>query len=183
MTVVTRLPIVGMIGSGSEAHEERAAALGSWLATQAVHLVTGAGQGVMATVSRAFAETLIRTGLVLGIVPSVAENRPEVPKPGYPHAWVEVPIFTHLHLSDRQGGQLPSRNHVVVFTAAVIVALPGSADTASEVRLALRYGRPLIAYLKYPDEIAELPDEVKWTPDLNEVKAFVRQGFLRSGPR
>jgi len=81
----TRLPIFGVIGSGSGDHADRAAALGSWLATQGVHLLTGAGQGVMAAVSRAFAETPARKGLVLGIVPCIAEGTPEVPKPGYPN--------------------------------------------------------------------------------------------------
>jgi len=74
MLSVTRLSIVGVIGSGSEAHEDLAAPLGSWLATQDAHLVTGAGQGVMAAVSKAFADTPGRKGLVLGIVPGSAAN-------------------------------------------------------------------------------------------------------------
>ena len=38
-----RLPVVGVLGSGSVAHEERARALGRWLACQGVHLLTGGG--------------------------------------------------------------------------------------------------------------------------------------------
>src|SRR5262245_26116144 len=87
---VFRLPIVGVIGSGTDAHQVRAAELGSWLANQGVHLLTGAGQGVMAAVSRAFAETAGRKGLVLGIVPSASPDKPETSKIGYPNAWVEV---------------------------------------------------------------------------------------------
>ncbi len=37
MTSAVRLPIVGVIGSGSEEHQDRAAALGGWLAGQGVH--------------------------------------------------------------------------------------------------------------------------------------------------
>ncbi len=175
MAAVTRLPIVGVIGSGSGAHEDRPALLGSWLATQGVHLLTGAGQGVMAAVSRAFAMTPARKGLVLGIVPCVAEGSPDVPKPGYPNDWVEAPIRTHLHLSGPHGADPRSRNHIVALTADVLVALPGGAGTASEVQLALRYKKPVIAFLKARGEIPALPPEVRAEPDWGWVQAFVRE--------
>jgi uncharacterized protein (TIGR00725 family) len=180
MPAVTRLPIVGVIGSGTALHEERAAALGSWLAGQEVHLLTGAGQGVMAAVSRAFAETPGRKGLVLGIVPCVAEDAPDVPKRGYPNEWVEVPIRTHLHFSGSDGEHPRSRNHLIALTADVLVALPGGAGTASEIRLALRYKKPLIAYLTVRDEIPGLPAEVRAEPDFKEVQAFIARALAGS---
>jgi uncharacterized protein (TIGR00725 family) len=175
MTPSTRLPIVAVIGSGTNPYEDLALPLGSWLATQDVHLLTGAGQGVMAAVSRAFSEVPRRKGLVLGIVPCKAENAPDIPKPGYPNEWVEVPIRTHLHLSGTSGTDLRSRNHIVILTANVLVALPGGPGTASEVKLGLRYRKPLIAFLKDRGEIPELPAGVRWTADLNELKAFVSE--------
>ena len=175
MTTSTRLPIVGVIGSGTNPHEDLALPLGSWLATQDVHLLTGAGQGVMAAVSKAFWEVPHRKGLVLGIVPCKAENTPEVPKEGYPNEWVEVPIRTHLHLSGTSGTDLRSRNHIVILTANVLVALPGGPGTASEVKLALRYSKALIALLKDRGEIPGLPTEVRWTADLDELNAFVSE--------
>ena len=72
---VTRLPVVGVLGSGSVAHEERARTLGRWLAGQGVHLLTGGGGGVMSAVSRAFSEVPNRRGLVIGIVPSATQGR------------------------------------------------------------------------------------------------------------
>ena len=174
-----RLPIIGVVGTSSEEHQERATGLGSWLAGQGVHLLTGAGQGVMAAVSRAFADVPARRGLVLGIVPCSAEDLPEAPKRGYPNAWVEVPIRTHLHLSGQEGEHPRSRNHLIALTATVLVALPGGAGTASEVRLALRYKKPLIAYLKSRDEIPGLPAEVRSEPDFNQVKAFIAQEHAR----
>ncbi|HUT02907.1 MAG TPA: DNA-binding protein, partial [bacterium] len=48
---VRRLPIVGVLGSGSEPHEEKAKPLGEWLAREGVHLLTGGGGGVMEAVS------------------------------------------------------------------------------------------------------------------------------------
>ena len=41
-----RLPIVGVMGSGSESYSDQAARLGRWLAKQDVHLLTGGGGGV-----------------------------------------------------------------------------------------------------------------------------------------
>jgi len=177
MPTVTRLPVVGVIGSGSQVHEDLAAPLGSWLATQDVYLVAGAGHGVMAAVSKAFAASPSRKGLVLGIVPCIGGQTPQIPKPGYPNFWVEVPIRTHLHLSGQQGDDLGSRNHIVVLTAALLVALPGSAGTASEVGLALRYQRPVIAYLNSREDIPGLPSEVKWERALSQEKAFITQAL------
>ena len=52
----SRIPIVGVMGSGTSSFEERATQLGRWLATQGVHLLTGGGGGIMASVSKAFNE-------------------------------------------------------------------------------------------------------------------------------
>jgi uncharacterized protein (TIGR00725 family) len=177
MGLVNRLPIVAVIGSGVHEHEDRAAPLGCWLASQGVHLLTGGGQGVMAAASRAFAEVPTRKGFVLGIVPCLAEDSPEIPTPGYPNPWVEVPIRTHLHLSGPAGEDWHSRNHLIVLTATVVVALPGGPGTASETRLALRYKKPVIAYLKSDAEISGLPSEVTVEPDFERVKAFVAQAL------
>jgi uncharacterized protein (TIGR00725 family) len=183
MDSIIRLPIVGVIGSGADGHEDRAGELGSWLANQGVHLLTGAGQGVMAAVSRAYAETPGRKGLVLGIVPSAAENTPAIAKSGYPNDWVEVPIRTHLHLSGPQGEDPRSRNHLIALTANLLVALPGGPGTASEVRLALRYKKPVIAYLKTRSEIPGLPAEVICEPDFDKLKAFLTQEIAKAGMR
>jgi predicted Rossmann-fold nucleotide-binding protein len=131
----------------------------------------------MTAVSKAFAETPGRTGLVLGIVPCAAAGTPEVPKPGYPNDWVEVPIRTHLHLSGVRGEEPGSRNHLVVLTATVLVALPGGAGTASEVQLARRYNKPIIAHLKSRDEIPGLPPEVRVEAELDRVTEFVLEAI------
>jgi len=171
---VNRLPTVGVLGSGSESHEEKTKPLGEWLAREGVHLLTGGGGGVMETVSRAFHRVSPRKGLVIGILPGTATDSGYSPKQGYPNPWVEIPIYTHLPKSGVEGTDPLSRNHLNVLTADVLIALPGSHGTASEVILAMRYGRPLIAYLENRKQIPELPDEVEVTSDLEAVKAFVR---------
>jgi len=176
---VNRLPIVGVLGSGTEPHEDRAGPLGEWLAREGVHLLTGGGGGVMEAVSRAFHRVPDRKGLVIGIIPGGATDSGYSPKPGYPNPWVEIPIRTHLPKSGAEETDPLSRNHINVLTADILLALPGSHGTASEVQLALRYGRPLIAYLERREEIPELPDAVRVTSDLEAVKAFVRDRLGR----
>ncbi|MFC1515283.1 molybdenum cofactor carrier protein [Thermodesulfobacteriota bacterium] len=171
----TRLPIVGVMGSGSKAHRDRAGALGKWLAEEGVHLLTGGGGGVMETVSRAFYEVSHRKGLVIGILPGNVADRKYRPAPGYPNPWVEIPIPTHLPLSGTQGTDPMSRNHINILSSDVIVALPGSHGTASEVALAMAYGRPVIAYLDRRAQIDGLPDSARVEPDFKEIKTFVRR--------
>jgi len=178
---VSRLPVVGVMGSGHVAHQERAEALGRWLAGEGVHLLTGGGGGVMNAVSKAFAEVPARRGLVIGILPSAAEETPAEPRPGYPNPWVEVTVFTHLPLSSRSGTDPMSRNHINVLSSNVVIALPGGWGTASEVSLALRHGRPVIAYLGAGNEIPELPDSVRVEGDLERVKEFVREKIGKRG--
>ncbi len=79
---MSRLPVVGVMGSGSRLHLERASALGRWLAECGVHLLTGGGGGVMAAVSKSFHATPNRRGLVIGVLP--CDESPSNPKEGYP---------------------------------------------------------------------------------------------------
>ncbi len=171
MQSVERLPIVGVMGSGRAAHDERARVIGSWLATVGVHLLTGGGGGVMQSVSRAFCEVAVRRGRSIGIVPAAGADG--AARSGYPNPWVEIAIYTHLPLTGAQGTEPLSRNHLNVLSSTVIIALPGSAGTASEVALALGYGRPLVAYLDARSDIEGLPEAVYVEPDLDAVKAFV----------
>jgi uncharacterized protein (TIGR00725 family) len=176
MQMATHLPIVGVMGSGQAPtqHEHRAIELGSWLATQNVHLLTGGGGGLMETVCRAFCEMPERRGLVIGIIPST-EADPAVPKAGYPNRWVELPIYTHLPLSGRQGTEPLSRNHINVLSSNVIIALPGGDGTRSEIMLALKYKAGAVAvYLDDPSDIPQLPKEVPVYRKLPEVQNFIR---------
>ncbi len=165
-----RIPVVGVMGSGTNAHARLAVPLGRALARMGVHLLTGGGSGVMEAVSRAFHEASGREGLVIGVLPAGDETpRPDGAIPGrrgvnlrpgdaesrranadpgtpsgYPNPCVELAIRTHLDARGDDGSGTRSRNHINILSSDVIVALPGSAGTASEVELAIRYGRPLI---------------------------------------
>lgn len=173
------LPIVGVMGSANETHAERAVPIGRWLARLGVHILTGGGAGVMMAVSKAFHETPSRKGLVIGIIPSAQADARLGAKDDYPNPWVEVPIFTHLHLSGSAGTDPRSRNHINVLTSDAIIALPGGHGTSSEVRLALHYRRPVVAFLKHSDEIPNIPSEVRVENDFEDVKQIIEGEIIR----
>lgn len=172
------------MGSGSDEHRDLAEPLGAWLATQKVHLLNGGGAGVMTAVSRAFVGVPKRQGRVIGILPGWGRPGSGEPLPGYPNEWIEIPIRTHLPLRGTAGAGAQSRNPINVLSSDVIVALPGSAGTASEVALALRYRKPIIAWVRHRDDIPNLPSDVPVATSLEDVKEFVRRNLgQRSGRR
>ena len=147
------------MGSGKNTHEQLAFPLGQWLGQQGYNLLTGGGQGVMAAVSKAFASVSNRKGIIIGIIPAERlyegiKRKDFQTKPGYPNEWIDIPILTHLPLTGVQGKENLSRNHINILTSDIIVALPGSKGTFSEIELSLEYQKPLIIfdpYSKFPD--------------------------------
>lgn len=142
---------VGVIGSGTDEHEEIAGPLGRLLASLGVNLMTGGGRGVMTAVSRAFVAAPRTAGICIGVIPCRSERERTIPRDGYPNPFVELPVFTHLPYSGDRGKDDLSRNHIIVLSCCAIVALPGGAGTASEMELAKRYGRPVIACSRTED--------------------------------
>jgi uncharacterized protein (TIGR00725 family) len=144
MSHVRRLPIVAVIGSGDPDHgnPDLSESIGRLIAEMGFHLLTGGGHGVMADASRGFTSVPGRAGLTLGIIPRSATGDEE--KEDYPNSWVELPIRTHLAGHLGPDGE-DSRNPINILTAGRIIALPGSEGTRAEIRLAVRYGRPVLA--------------------------------------
>jgi uncharacterized protein (TIGR00725 family) len=165
---------IGVIGSGTESHDEVASEIGALLAELGVNLLTGGGQGVMASVSRAFTQARRRRGISIGVIPSLSEDERARPRPGYPNPFVELAIHTHLPHSGARGGDVLSRNHITVLSCAGVIALPGGEGTASEVSLALDYHKPAIAYARHMKLLAQLPESVPRTTSLADVETFVR---------
>ena len=150
MPIHTKRPCVGVIGSGIEKHSQLSEPVGCWLAEQGCDLINGGGGGVMEAVSQAFAESPGRKGNVIGVIPASGScDSPDArsayaPLHGYPNAWVDVPIYTHLPLSGTSGKDIASRNHIIILSADAIVAFPGGAGTRSEIQLSQEYGKPLL---------------------------------------
>lgn len=187
------------MGSGATPHAHLSEPLGRALARLGVHLLTGGGTGVMEAVSKAFHEASGREGLVIGILPagdarpgradadpsqsdadmsqsesnpSHGDADPQTP-PGYPNPWVELAIRTHLDARGDDGSGIRSRNHINILSSDVVIALPGSSGTASEVELAIRYGRPLIL-LGDTARAAGLPASVCATERVDKAMEFLR---------
>jgi len=169
-----RRPVVGVMGSSTRGYEDLAAPLGRWLASIGVHLLTGGGVGTMEAVSRAFAEVQPRAGLVVGVLPADLPDGIAVPRAGYPNPFVEIAIFTHLPLSGIAGTDPRSRNHLNILSSDVVIVLPGSEGTESEMTLAVRYRKPVIAF--FGDHAADWrpPEGVPVARTMAEVERFVR---------
>jgi len=168
-------PIIGVMGSSSDAFESLAEAIAREIARLDAYLLTGGGPGVMASVSR-FYKGFKPDGLVIGVLPCLAEGANE-PRFGYPNQWVDVAIQTHLHLSGAQGTLPMSRNHINILSSTAIVALPGGAGTASEVSLAHRYRRPIIVFHGDRPRLSDVSEAVCQTGDIEVVAAFLRKSL------
>ncbi len=68
-----------------------------------------------------------------------------------------------------------SRNHINVLSCEAVVALPGGQGTASEVRLAIRYGKPVVAYSHAIQLLQDFPETVRRADDIDEVRQFLRE--------
>ena len=141
----------------------------------------------MTAFSKSFYETPHRSGLVIGVLP--CDESLEKPKDGYPNPWVEIPVLTHLPLSGERalgsecGADSMSRNPINVLSSDVIVALPGDAGTLDEVRLAVRYRRPVIAFIESDRELPGLPAGVSISSSLEGVRTFVTTQLGLSAPQ
>lgn len=164
---------VGVMGSGTDEHDELARPLGELLSRLGVNLLTGGGRGVMTSVSRAFTRESRIIGISIGIIPCLDAGHRNLPKPGYPNPFVELPVFTHLEATGTSGWENLSRNHINILNSDVIVALPGGPGTASEIGLALEYGRPVIAFGRVEGQSTDGLTRVPHARALSDVAAFI----------
>lgn len=173
------LKIVGVMGSGTQAHAQRATRLGACLAREGVHLLTGGGGGVMAAVSEGFCSVQPRRGLCIAVLPAASVDRASPPQ-GYPNAFVELAIRTHLHLRGEHGGEALSRNHINVLSSDAIVLLGGGAGTLSEAELAVRYRRPVVAHLDGRDDLPGLPADIPIARELAALTEWLRAALAEA---
>lgn len=141
-SAASRLPVIGVMGSGSDSWPELARPLGELVARCGWHLLTGGGAGVMAEVGRAFTGVAERRGLSIGVLRS---RKTPVRGPDGARHWeaaaenehLELVLRTPLPRSDRS---FASRNHINVLSADALVVLPGGSGTLSELYLRVEYG-------------------------------------------
>ncbi len=127
-----RRAIVGIVGGHREDGPclDEALRLGRAIAERGYVLMTGGGTGIMRAASEGAA---LAGGLTVGILPDDRKNS----RPGYPNEFIQVPIYTGLG---------DARNVINALTPDIIIALPGSYGTLSEIVLALKAGTPVISF-------------------------------------
>lgn len=123
-----RRRIVAVIGAGRCDAEVRRSAreVGRLLAEEGCLVATGGLGGVMEGASEGAAEA---GGAVLGILPGDST--------GDANAHVQIPVAT---------GMGEARNAILVNTADGLIAIGGEYGTLSEIALALKAGKPLVAF-------------------------------------
>ncbi len=120
-------PFIGIVGSRActPEIEELAAEVGREVARKGAVLVCGGLEGVMCAAARGAKEI---GGVTIGILPGVSKNDA--------NEFIDFPIATNM-------GQ--ARNVVIVHTADVLISVGGGYGTLSEVALALKSGKGVIA--------------------------------------
>ena len=174
--MINRHPIVGVMGSHEQAWEEYSQLVGELLARRGFNLLTGAGDGVMSAVAKAFTDVGERKGVSIGIKPAVDYKGERLSKVEYPNPYIEIPMITPLS-ARAQSDQMPfSRNLVNVMTSKALIILPGSHGTKNEVSLALMYDKPLIMF--GPDSaFSSFPEEPLRADDIGHVEQFLNDVF------
>jgi uncharacterized protein (TIGR00725 family) len=146
-SMLRKLPIIGVLGQGtpiSAGRAQLARQVGAMVARLGAHLLTGGGYGVMAAAAEGFTEREPRRGLSLGIVPRDPDGpldrvNHDVEGRPYPNPFIEIAIITPLPPRAVDWLTVPARNHINIFTADALIALPGSTGTRNELDMAATY--------------------------------------------
>lgn len=123
-----RSAIIGVMGGGNASKKDLQTAydLGGRIAEQGWILLNGGrNTGIMAASAKGASE---RGGVTVGILPD------DQPSASAPH--IQIPICT---------GMGSARNMINVLSSDVVVACPGGTGTISEIALALKHGKTVIA--------------------------------------
>ena len=153
----SRLPRVAVIGGGTCDTETSAKAreFGAGLARMAVEVVCGGLGGVMEAVCQGAREA---GGVTIGILPGTDRSQA--------NPWVQHAIATGLG---------PMRNYLVVCNADVVVAVEGASGTLSELALAQKTARTVIALGRWGSLPGVLPAE-----DVPEALDLVKKELFKS---
>jgi uncharacterized protein (TIGR00725 family) len=120
-------PIIGVVGRGISQPELQSVAeeVGREIARKGAVLVCGGLGGAMSDAARGAKEI---GGITLGILPG--------PKTSEANEFIDFPIATNMG---------DARNSIIVHTADVLIAIGGSYGTLSEIALALKIGKGVVA--------------------------------------
>lgn len=122
-----RGPFIGLVGAGTCSPEiaEMASEVGREIARKGAVLVCGGLTGVMEAGARGAKEI---GGVTLGVLPG--------PNKSDANEFIDFPIATDM-------GQ--ARNAIIVHTADVLISVAGEYGTLSEIAMALKIGKGVVA--------------------------------------
>ena len=176
--MLSRFPIIGVMGSHELAWDSYATPLGRLIAHMDYHLLTGAGAGVMTTVAKAFTEEQERDGLSIGIVPVANYEGGLLSSEIYPNPYIELPILAPLDARAQSHTNPYSKNYVNVMTSNAVVVLPGDQGTRNEVSLAIQFRKPVILF--GPEEaFGKFPEQPTRVQDIEEVRLFLEKATAK----
>ncbi len=179
---IHRRPVIGVMGSHEKPWPELSRPIGRLIAEHDYHLLTGAGDGVMSEVAKAFVETPERTGVSIGIVPTIDYQGGLIAREGYPNPYIEIPIVTPLDKKAKSDSMPYSRNYVNIMTSNAVIILPGDHGTQNEVALSIQFKKPMILF--GPEKaFGRFPDRPTRVETLDEVLQFLEKATskVRSG--
>ncbi len=178
MVNVIRKPIIGVMGSHEKEWAEFSIPLGKLIAQHDFHLLTGAGGGVMLSVSRAFCNEKEREGLSIGIIPTLDYSAGLIATEEFPNPYIEIPIVTQLEQKASSDNMPYSRNKVNVLSSHALIFLPGDHGTRNEAALALQHKKPMIMF--GPEEaFKKFPEDTTRTDEIEQVRVFLEQTLLQ----
>jgi uncharacterized protein (TIGR00725 family) len=151
--IIMRKKVVGIIGASQCSLEEyqKAYDLGKFIAESGYLLVCGGLTGVMEGASKGATDA---GGIVLGIIPYA--------DPSKANPYVTIAVAT---------GMGHARNSVIVNTSNVLVAVGGEYGTLSEIALALKMGKMVIALDSW-----SIPGVVK-VSSVNEAIKLIKEPY------
>lgn len=128
MTRITKLPQIAVIGSAEPDADTIILAnkVGKIVASLGAVLICGGLGGAMEAAAQAAKEA---GGLTVGILPDYRKSSA--------NAYIDIAIAT---------GMGHARNVIVVASGDLVVALPGSHGTRSEISIALKLGIPVVGF-------------------------------------
>jgi len=112
-------------GEASVAEIESAREVGGLIVERGGIVVCGGRGGVMEAVSRGASEA---GGIVIGILPGFSDKEA--------NPYVTVPIVTGMSMA---------RNVINIMSSEVVIAIGGAYGTLSEIAIALKIGKPVVA--------------------------------------
>jgi uncharacterized protein (TIGR00725 family) len=133
VTPVNRKPVIGVIGAArsTQAGYRLAEEVGGLIAKKGAVLICGGLTGIMEGACRG---CFNEGGEAVGILPGGEANRA--------NPFVTLAIPTNMG---------HARNIVIAHSAQALIAIEGEYGTLSEIAIALKLGRPVIAINSWPD--------------------------------